>query len=243
MIPKIVHYCWFGKAPFPEKVEYCLRSWEKVLPDFECKLWNEENFDLNSVPFVRDAYEAKKYAFVSDYVRVFALAKEGGFYLDTDIEVVKSLNSLTNNEVVLGTDDQGALTAFMASVPNHPFFRKVLESYEKRNFHLPDGSMNLEVNNLLLQEVLREYGFELRNERQVLDQGIEVFPDDYFHAKSLVSGNLNKTANTYTIHWHTLLWVSSKTKLIRALRLHVFVPVLGENNYQRAVNLLKRVFR
>lgn len=122
MIPKIIHYCWFGRNPYPEKVQYCIESWRKYLPDYEFKLWNEDSFDINTSAFVREAYENQRYAFVSDYVRVFALYTQGGIYLDTDIEVKKDFKDLLDNKLLLGTDDSGALTAFMAAEKNHPYF-------------------------------------------------------------------------------------------------------------------------
>lgn len=124
MIPKIIHFIWFGGNPFPEKVQYCIESWKKYLPDYQFMLWNEEAFDVTTLPFTEQAYMHKKWAFVSDYVRVYALYKYGGWYLDTDIEIVRPLMSLEQYRLVLGTDEEGFLTALMGSEKTHSHFGK-----------------------------------------------------------------------------------------------------------------------
>ena len=234
MIPKIIHYIWFGPKPFPKIVNQCIESWHKHLPDYEFKLWNEDSFDIqNSCKFVREAYKAKKYAFVSDYVRIWALEKYGGIYLDTDIEILKSFSSkILNNEIVLGTDDGGYLTALMMSCPHHTFFQEVLGMYKEMDFHM-------EVNNTHLQKLLLKYGYEIKNKHQILRNNIIVFPDDFFHVRSLTSGKLNITGNSYAIHWHTITWVPLKTKIINYLRIKVIVPILGGKLYTKITSKLK----
>lgn len=227
MIPKIIHYIWFGGNPFQEKVAYCMETWKKYLPDYEFMLWNEKSFDVNSVRFTREAYENKKWAFVSDYVRIYALYNYGGIYLDTDIEVLRSLDNLLNNRMILGTDDAGYLTAFMASERFHPYWKSILDYYEGSSFVLKDGKLNMEVNNTFLQNELEKYGYRVSNSFQKLKEGIVVFPDDYFHVVSLADGSIHKTENSYAIHWHTLLWISPTRRLIRFVRLNILAPVLG----------------
>lgn len=239
MIPKIVHYIWFGGKPFPEKVQYCIESWKKHLPDYEFKLWNEDSFDVDSIPFTREAYEHKKWAFVSDYVRLYALSSYGGWYLDTDVEVLRPLTPFLDKRMVLGTDEGGYLTATMAAEANHPFWNEMLSIYHDLHFVNSDGSLNQEVNNTYLQDTLAKYGYVIANRYQLLRDGIEVFPDDYFHVMSLTSGKEHKTANSYTIHWHTLLWVNRKTRVVRFLRMNLLVPLLGAERYSRITNSLK----
>lgn len=240
MIPKIIHYIWFGRNPYPEKVAYCIESWKKHLPEYEFKLWNEDTFDIESVQFTKEAYKNKKWAFVSDYVRVYALYNFGGLYLDTDIEVLRTFNDLLDNRMVLGTDDEGYLTAFMASEKRHPFWKSILEYYESNPFEREDGSLNMEVNNTLLQEHLTKYGYRILNAFQKLDEGIVVFPDDYFHVVSLLDGSKHKTKNTYAIHWHTLLWISPMRRLIRFIRLRILSPLLGRNLLNKLRKLCNR---
>lgn len=240
MIPKIIHFCWFGRNPYPEKVDMCMKTWKKYLPDYEFKLWNEDSFDLNTCSFVKEAYENGKYAFVSDFVRIYALYHYGGIYLDTDIEIKKSFNDILNKKLVLGTDDEGHLTAFMASEKETPYFKKLYDLYLDMPFVLENGKLNDVVNNIWMEELLTEYGYTVSNRYQKLEQDIEVFPDDFFHARSLVSGNYNITQNTYCIHQHTLLWVSNKTKIIRFIRMKLLVPILGAKRYMRIVERLKK---
>ena len=227
MIPKIVHYIWFGGKPFPEKVQRCIESWQKYLPDYEFRLWNEETFDVNSVEFTKQAYANQKWAFVSDYVRVKALFEIGGWYLDTDVEIVKPLAPLEGERLVLGTDEIGELTALMGSEKGHPYWKEILDYYHTLEFVREDGSLNMVVNNKYLQDILEKYGYVHENKYQELKEGIIVFPDDYFHVVSFMKGDKHQTKNTYAIHWHTLLWVSKKTHINRWLRLNVLRPLMG----------------
>lgn len=243
MIPKIIHFIWFGGNPFPEKVQYCIESWKKYLPDYQFMLWNEEAFDVTTLPFTEQAYMHKKWAFVSDYVRVYALYKYGGWYLDTDIEIVRPLMSLEQYRLVLGTDEEGFLTALMGSEKTHPFWKKMLDYYHNIQFIQSDGSLNMEVNNTYLQKQLLTYGYIIENKYQELAEGIVVFPDDYFHVVSLTTGKRHQTKNTYAIHWHTLLWVSNKTRFIRFVRMKVLAPLLGGNNYNRFAKTMKLLWK
>lgn len=241
MIPKIIHYCWFGKEPLPNKVKECMKSWEEHLSEYKIMLWNEASFDVNSIEFTKQAYEMKKYAFVSDYVRIYALYHYGGIYLDTDIEIRKTLDFFLEKELVLGTDDEGSLiTALMASRKNHYLFKEIMDFYHSIDFILEDGSFNVTTNNVHIQKIILKYGYVEKNIHQLLACGGEVYPDEYFHAKSLVSGEYHITDNTYAIHHHTLLWVPFKTKLIRFLRLYILVPILGKKRYIKLINNIKR---
>lgn len=240
MIPKIIHYIWFGSKPYPEKVQYCIESWKRHLPDYEFKLWNEESFDVKAFRFTREAYGAKKYAFVSDFVRVYALATEGGIYLDTDIEILRDLAPVLSDRAVLGTDDSGNLTALMACEKGHPFFEEILDIYKTRSFIKEDGTPDTEVNNLLLERKLARYGYIRANQHQHLREGIEVYPDDFFHVKSLLSGKVHKTKNSYAIHWHTLLWIPLSTRIIRFMRLYVLIPIMGERLYNKMIKAIGR---
>lgn len=240
MIPRIIHFCWFGGNPYPEKVQTCIESWKINLPEYEIICWDENNFDINVCNFTKEAYEAGKYAFVSDYVRLFVLKQYGGIYLDVDVEVVKSFDPILNNHLILALEEAGDITgAFIASEPNHPFWDEMMNIYHGMSFKLPDGTYNMVVNNVWMQDVLNKYGYEKKNVYQVLSNGAVVYPDDYFHAKSLVSGEVRRTKNTYCIHHHTLLWVSKKTKFIRFMRMKILVPLLGADRYQRIVSRLK----
>ena len=243
MIPKIIHYIWFGGKPFPNKVLKCIESWHKYLPDYEFKLWNEETFDVNSVEFTKQAYANKKWAFVSDYVRMYALNKFGGWYLDTDIEILRPIERFEDHRMVLGTDHDGALTALMGSEPNHPYWTEVLAFYDSMNFVNEDGTFNITVNNTHLQGVLESYGYKFENKFQELKEGIVVYPDDYFHVANNEKGTIHKTNNSYAIHWHTLLWTSEMSHFNRWFRLHIMKPIWGEDRFMQVYTRFTSVFK
>jgi len=241
MIPKIIHYCWFGGNPYPEKVQKCIDSWKRVLPDYELMLWNEDNFDVNMADFPREAYEKRQYAFVSDYARMYVLKKYGGVYFDVDIEAKRDIAPILENDLVIALDDSGDITgAFIAAIPEHDFICKLMDMYNSMKFIKEDSTYNNSVNNIWMQSLLSEYGYKKINKKQVLSNGIVAYPDDYFQAKSLVSGKYHITDNTYTIHHHTVLWVSKKTRIIKFIRMRMLVPIIGEKNYVSLVKKLKK---
>lgn len=241
MIPKIIHYCWFGNNKIPDEINKYINSWKEKLPNYEFILWNEENFDVNMIKFTQEAYSQKKYAFVSDYARLFALNKYGGIYLDTDVEVIKDINKFLDNSVVLGFDDGNRIiSSFIAAEKGHPFVKEMLEFYIKLDFINSDGSLNEVPNTLWMEKVLKsKYGLKMNNDFQKLENGIIVYPDDYFHAKSLITGKINLTKNTYLIHHHTLLWVSKKTKFIKFIRQKIVIPIIGKKLYCKLTDRVK----
>lgn len=242
MIPKIIHFVWFGGNPYPDKIKFCIDSWHKFLPEYEFKLWNEENFDIeHSCDYVKEAYANKKWAFASDYVRVWALHKFGGIYLDTDIEVRKSFNDLLHERMVLGTDEDGYLTAFLASEKGHRFWKEILDYYQNLHFVNPDGSLNQTVNNIYLQNQLVHYGYRIENRYQELTDGIKVYPDDWFHAVDHMSGIQNVTSNTYALHWHTLTWQSQQSQIKRFIRVQILARIIGGRNASRLFTFLNKL--
>lgn len=245
MIPKIIHYCWFGNGPFPKKVQECLDSWHRYLPDYTIKEWNENNFDISqSCRFVKEAYEQKKYAFVSDYVRLYALLREGGIYMDVDVEVLRPFDVSLFKQPLNFSLEEGGLIAgeFIASEQGHPFLKGMLEVYHRMHFMLEDGSLNMAVNNTYLQEELAKIGYEKNPRKQLLPSwGIELWPCDYFQCRSLVTGKVALTDNSYCIHWHTILWSSWQTKMFNFLRIKVLVPMMGTRNYGKLQKLFGRV--
>lgn len=228
MIPKIIHYIWFGGNPYSDKIKKCIESWHKYLPDYKFMLWNEETFDIGkSCDFVKQAYENKKWAFVSDYVRIWALNKFGGLYLDTDVEVCNSMDKFLNNRIVLGADELGHLTAFMASEASQPIWNSLLDKYNSMPFVLSDGKLNTQVNNSYIENLLLDYGYVISNVKQELKEGIIIYPDEWFHAANHMTGILNITSNTHSIHWHTLTWCDRSTHINRFLRVKVLGKIIG----------------
>lgn len=245
MIPKIIHYIWFGDKPYPDKIKKCINSWKKYLPDYNFMLWNEETFDIkNQCDFVKEAYKLKKYAFVSDYVRFYALYKYGGIYMDTDVEQLKPFgNDILNHELVLVLDDGGYISgSTIMALPSNNFIKDSLEYYHKIKFIKKDGTLNDEVINTHMQNRLIPFGYAINNRTQKIlykNCPTVLFADDYFHVRSLVNGKLNLTSNSYSIHWHTTLWTNKKSKLIKFIRMNIITRIFGTRFYERLKNLLK----
>ena len=145
MIPKIIHYCWFGGNPLPELAVKCINSWKKYLPDYEIVEWNESNYDVRKIPYIAQAYDAKKYAFLSDYARFDILYQYGGIYFDTDVEVIKPLNEILEKGSFAGVECTGALNTGLgiASPAASAIYKEILNSDESSEFLYKNGSMNL----------------------------------------------------------------------------------------------------
>lgn len=244
MIPQIIHFCWFGNQPYPSKIKKCIESWRKYLPHYEYKLWNEQTFEIDKCcQYVKDAYNEKKYAFVSDYVRLYALYNYGGIYLDTDIEIIKEFpTNILNHKLIFSLDEEGYIAgSFIASQKNNVFLYHMINFYHKLSFYKSDGSLNLEVNNTYIQQEIinKGYNYEQINKHQVLNDDIILYPDDFFHCRSLTTGKINVTTNSIAIHWHSILWASNKTKIINFLRINIIVPLIGSKLYTKLTNKIK----
>lgn len=168
MIPKIIHYCWFGRNPLPPLALECIASWRKYLPDYEIREWNEENFDVNIIPYTTEAYQAKKYAFVSDYARFWILYHYGGLYFDTDVEVIRPMNDIIERGPFMGceTDVKSGATTIgvnpglgLGSPPNHGLYQELLTYYEGLHYLASDGSI-IEQQTIVdhTTELLRQHG-------------------------------------------------------------------------------------
>lgn len=224
MIPKIIHYCWFGPNPMPEKVYMCIDTWKKHLPDYELKLWNEENSPMNH-RFVKDAYEKKKYAFVSDYVRLWALYEYGGVYLDTDMYIVKSLNSFLLHEFFLGSESANDIilsAGIIGCIPKNDFVGNALKSYD-------DIVLNVDISKFSIPLVLTSL-YENYN----IKEDIVIYPYDYFYPfpfKKRKQKNFMKyaTINTYAIHLWNFSWLSSREYYFIVVK-NAFLKLLTKKN-------------
>ena len=211
-IPKIIHYCWFGKGKLNELSIKCIESWKKFCPDYEIIEWNEENFDISINAYVKEAYEQKKYAFVSDYVRLYALYNYGGIYMDTDVEVLKSFDSLLKYDGFSGFEDNnGVQTAVMASKKGHDLIGELLSYYADKNFVNERGIPDLTTNVIIITNICKKYGLKLENNTQDI-KGIRFFPSEFFCPKSQKTGEIKITDNTYTIHHFYGSWIPYKYK-------------------------------
>ena len=215
MIPRIIHYCWFGGKDLPNLASRCIDSWKRILPEYEIKCWSEDNFDIeNSVSYLQEAYTSKKFAFVSDYVRLYALYNEGGIYMDTDVEVINDFTKLLGENTVLGyEDDKNLTTAFIAVPPKAIWVKELLDLYEKRSFIKEDGLLDLTTNVIFISNYLKEKGLIL-NGKYLKKDDIEIYPSEYFSPRSWDKGKYHITDNTYTIHYFAGTWHSPYTRFL-----------------------------
>ena len=209
MIPKIIHYCWFGRGQMPALAEKCLASWSKYLPEYKVMVWNEDTFDIDAHPYTREAYQARKFAFITDYVRLWALKEHGGVYMDTDVEVIRPLDEFLDNPAFSGFEDETHIpTGIMASEKNGQWVSEQLAYYNDRHFIKGDGSLDTTTNVTIMCDNMSKEGFVLKNSRQNFKGIIEIYPKDYFCPKSYRTGKIHLTPNTHTIHhfagsWHS----------------------------------------
>ncbi len=229
MIPKTIHYCWFGGNPLSDLAKKCIESWKKYCPDYEIIEWNESNFDINCNTFVKQAYENKKYAFVSDYVRLYAMYNYGGVYMDTDVEVVKSLDEFLVHEAFSGFERKVFIpTGIMASEKGFPLFKKLLDYYSDRSFVKEDGSLDTVTNSIIITGILKGLGFCANDQFQEIE-GFALYPTDYFCPLNGATGKLTITENTATIHWFSNTWASPQRRFMSKVSRRI-KRILGENS-------------
>ena len=216
-IPKVIHLCWFGRGEFPQLAIKCIDSWKQMLPTYTIRLWNEDSFSVDSVPYTKEAYANHKWAFVSDYVRLYALYHYGGVYMDTDLEVVKDFSPLLQGKKYVSSYIEGGLitAGFIASESKHPFIRNLLQYYEERHFIGKDGSLDIAMNPLIFTATaMKLYGFDM-TKRSFENQFICIYPLETFmpYRKTILNNTMNHsnyhiTANTYAIHHDMGSWAS-----------------------------------
>lgn len=208
-IPKIIHYCWFGKKEKPIMIKKCIKSWKENLSEYEIKEWNEDNFDININSFVRQAYEKGKFAFVSDYVRVFALYNYGGIYMDTDVEVYKSFDyEILNNDSFWGFEEKNFIaTSTIGAKKGNKLIKKFIDSYENRNFIGSDGEIDTLTNVFIVSNMLKELGIKLDGTYQKIDGIATIYPQQYFSPYDYINCYSKENNNTYTIHHFYKSWL------------------------------------
>lgn len=215
MIPKIIHYVWVGNNPKPKDVKKCMKTWKKHLKDYEIIEWNESNFDINSHPFVKKAYEAKKWAYVSDYIRMYAIYNYGGIYLDTDVLVLDNFDKFLDNKVFVGFERENyPFTAVFGAEKKNKFIKKLLDYYDNLDAYNFDFENNntISVSNILINE----YGCSKENKEQLLKDGIKVYKDDVL---------CNPSKNSTAVHIFTGTWLEGvkplKRKIVTALKTNI----------------------
>jgi len=222
MIPKIIHYCWFGGAPKSALIEKCMASWRLYLPDYEIVEWNEQRFDVNANLYVKQAYSARKWAFVSDYVRLYAIANQGGIYLDTDVEVFRSLDRFLEHAAFTGFENfKGTLspiTAVMGARRNHPWICELLAEYDQAAFlSSTDGSASLYTNTRrITTNLVERYGVRIDDTEQVVGDDLHIYPSHTF---------CNYGPESYSMHHFNGTWIPWQYKLRTWLKDRALAPL------------------
>ncbi len=253
-IPKKIHYCWFGKHPLPKSALKCIQSWKKYFPDYEIIQWDESNYDVNKIKYIKDAYRAKQYAFVSDYARFDILYHEGGIYFDTDVEVIKSFEEILKNGSFMGCEIDGLpLSQYelnqklmekgkkicktkritvspglgMAAVPGLNIYKDILDFYQKQNFFYHDGTINQETVGMKITGILLEKGLKNIKGIQKIEE-ITIYPKEYFNPLTNNTGIIDITENTHSVHKYSMSWISPM-KRVKSRITRIFHRIFGEN--------------
>lgn len=221
MIPKAIHYCWFGRGKKPELVKKCIASWKKYCPDYKIIEWNEDNFDFEAHPYAKYCYEYKKWAFLSDYVRLAVVEKYGGIYFDTDVELLKNTDLLLPYQAFYSFENGEHVNTGQGfgCEAHHATVQSMLEEYTKL---VPDerGTYSLTGCPKLNTQALIRFGLVLNGQRQNV-AGAEIYPVEWFNPYDSTTGRLNKTKNTVSVHWYSMSWLSKgailKTKITKPL--------------------------
>jgi len=257
LIPKIIHYCWVGPNPIPEKELECIRSWKKYLPEYELMFWNEKTFDINSNIFSKQAYEAKYYAFVSDYIRTKVLYEYGGIYLDTDVEILDNLDEiLVKGNCFLGFESRSKIgTALMGFTPKHYVIGEFVNYYMNNDFQDAKGNVNTIANVSIFTDLLTDYGLVLDGKGNKI-KDIDIYPREYFFPKKLSDDEFRITEQTLAVHKYSCSWLSENEikrgnskvwrKLIRPqLRLfkNVGIKLLGKQSIQKIEIKIRNILK
>lgn len=244
MIPKKIHYCWFGGKELPEDVKKYIDTWKKYCPDYEIIEWNENNFDVTQNQYCKEAYEAKKWAFVSDYARLKVLYDYGGIYMDTDVEVVKPLDDLLQYNWFSGFESEDRIqTGTMGAGWNSTVIKIFLDNYNERHFIKDDDSFDLTTNVEVMTKLLKEkYKVQLNNTRQIFDDNSLLLPFDYLCAKSFFTGEISETENTYTIHHFKGTW-RTKNDIRKDKVRKILVKCFGESFVKLLFKMKSKLLR
>ncbi|WP_148630492.1 glycosyltransferase family 32 protein [Bacillus sp. E214] len=237
-IPKIIHYCWFGKNPLPDLALKCIESWKRHLPDYEIMEWNEDNFDINSNQYVKQAYESGKWAFVTDYVRLYALYNYGGIYMDTDVEVLRPLDSFLNHNAFSGFESNTTIpTGIIGSTKYNEWIKILLDDYNSRSFIKRDSSFDLTTNVETITKITKsKYNLQENNMYQVLSDDIHLYPSEWFCPFNITTGKLEITPNTHTIHHFSGSWLSKRQKIKRRI-----IYLLGKKITNKFIKIKRKL--
>ena len=214
MIPKVIHYCWFGRGELTPLARKCITSWRQFFPDFEIKEWNEDNFDVSIIPYTADAYNAGKYAFVSDYARFWVLYHYGGVYFDTDVEVIRPMDDVLDRGPFMGFEQLSPRLSVapglgLAAKPGMSLYKALLDQFEQMPFLTENGSLNPYTMIPMVTDLLKDRGLTGNGTIERIE-GITIYPPDWFNPFDDATGRLCKTDNTRTIHWFAKSWLPAE---------------------------------
>lgn len=250
MIPKIIHYCWFGPKQIPEKISEYIETWKKFCPDFEIMLWNEDNFDVNLFKVSELAYQAKKYAFVADVCRIYALEKFGGIYLDTDMQLIKPIDDLLYHPAFVGfEDDDFAAAGIIGAESKNPFIIDVLGYYEEiENINFNSMEIYDFTIPIIFTKILKEKFSLISKINNDLPNYCFIYKEDYFYPKNYHTGLTNITLNTYAIHHYDASWIDDKQQHLdnqKYQRLNFYTKKIQEDSitFEEAFSKLRVVYK
>lgn len=238
MIPKVIHYIWLGGKPLPKIAKKCIKTWKKFCPDYQIKRWDESNLNIDIFPYVRQAYDAKKFAFASDVLRYKILYDEGGIYLDIDVKLIKNLDEFLNNKLFFGFENEKYVAPglILGGEKDNKHLKSLLDAYKDEKFVGDDGSYNLKTVCMYATEYLEKKGMQFEDKIQNFD-GVTVYPVEYFNPYNLP--NRECTKNTHSIHLYYGSWFTKKQRA--ALKLKNFArKILGEKLYNKIKNKMRK---
>lgn len=245
MIPKKIHYCWFGGKPLPDEAKQYIESWKKYCTDYEIIEWNESNFDINCCCYVREAFEAKKWAFVSDYARFYVLYKYGGVYFDTDVEMIRSINDIVEKGAFMGIEAGKDILVNpglgIGAESGNAIYREILDYYDSQSFYLNDGSVNKMTVVTRVSEILKKNGYKASGRIEKV-RNITIYPEDYFCPMNYHNGKVNITENTRTIHHYAETWHNPAERKIDSIRRHLYDTRLNGGYIEKIMILPFRIW-
>lgn len=214
MIPKVIHYCWFGGNPLPELAKRCIASWKKYCPDYEIIEWNESNYDVNKCAYMKEAYQEKVWGFVPDYARFDIIYHHGGIYLDTDVEIIRNIDELLKNCAFMGFEDENYVNPglIIGGEKGNPALKSIMHWYETHHFVEESGEKNLTASPALVSALLEKMGMRKEQTIQTLQDSLTIYPKDFFCPMNYDTGEVIITENTASIHHFAASWLQRKTR-------------------------------
>lgn len=245
MLPKIIHYCWFGDNPLPDDAKEYIESWKLYCPDYEIREWNENNFNLKCCSYVEDAYKAKKWAFVSDYARFWILYYFGGIYFDTDVEMIKPIDDIIESGSFMGIEAGPKVLVApglgIGAEKGNEIMKEIVDYYNTQSFYEQDGSINKTTVVTRVSEILRKKGYKGTGEQEKVGN-ITIYPADYFCPMNYHNGKTMITSNTRTIHHYAETWHNPAEKKIDSIRRKLYDTRLREGMIEKVLILPFRVW-